>query len=481
MTEDSEVSEEYKFSEINLAELNYRYVIKDLLKRWFVIFTAAVILGLGGFVYGNEKSSESYSSEMTLAITVRGSVNDAYANLKTTLNLSGVMSAVLESSALKQLVCSDLKTDTVPGTISAKEVESTNLITLRATSSSPEMAFRLVNSAYNNLLKVSDIIATDAIINVLDPAGIQTYSFSLRPAVKSAATAFVIGALFGIVISFIMSALDTSVKSRKQLENSVNLKLFAAIPEEKKRATVGQKKGDVKKASMLITDLTRSTQYVEAVKKMRISIEREKEKNGYSVFCVTSTFENEGKSTVASNIAVTLAKKNHKGLLIDADLHKPSLNRIFEANVAPEAEIGLFLSDKEKRLCKLYKDPVTGVFLLFGTKSYRNSCEMLASERMRALIKSVRNKYEYIIIDTPPIGVVPDADEMLSISDASLLVVRENETSYLVINDVIRHLNDFEAKLLGCVYNREIVSPVSAYGSHYGYNDYGYYYHGSKA
>ena len=455
------MAEEYRISDVDLSDISVKYLIKDVLSRWLAILCAALIFAMGGFVYGNEKSKNAeYRSSMTLAVTVKGSVNNAYSNLKTTTSLALAMEEILKSDALKQLVCEELNTKELPGRITAEAVTGTNFITITTYSKTPRQAYMTVKSAYSNLLKVSDIIANDAIVEVLDDASLQTYEFSVGGGIKYALILGIAGFIIAVGISVVGSVFDKSIRSRKQLERLLNVKMFASVPEEKKRTggLIGSK------PSMLISDLTRSVQYIEAFKNIATAIEKDSEKSGSKIYMLTSTTANEGKSTVSSNVAIALAKKGHKVLLIDADIRKQDLYKIFGVTLSPESELSAFLLSKENRSCKLVKDKTTGVSLLLGSKTFKDGSALLASGKRKALIMNARSRYDYIIFDTSPIGLVPDAEEILLLADAAFIVVRENASSYLMINDAIRHISEFEAKLLGCIYNRELITNSSVYG-----------------
>ena len=115
-----------------------------------------------------------------------------------------------------------------------------------------------------------------------------------------------------------------------------------------------------------------------------------------------------------------------------------------------------------------------GVYMLFPIKADGRSSELLSGDTMVALIQQLR-VFDYVIIDTPPMGMFPDAEILADRVDASMLVVRQDYTAACDINDAIDTLRQYKAAFLGCILNDMLVSPRGKYG--YGGGRYGY---GSK-
>ncbi|HOQ13861.1 MAG TPA: hypothetical protein PKZ58_02135, partial [Bacillota bacterium] len=132
---------------------------------------------------------------------------------------------------------------------------------------------------------------------------------------------------------------------------------------------------------------------------------------------------------------------------------KPAVYKIFEKTPESGAEITDILLGRTKRLY-VHRDSLTGVNLLLGSKSYEKSDELIGSAQMATLIAQARQKYDFIIIDTPPVCILSDAEVAAeAIADASIMIIRENYASYLAVNRAIASLSDCKAEYLGCVYN----------------------------
>ena len=167
---------------------------------------------------------------------------------------------------------------------------------------------------------------------------------------------------------------------------------------------------------------------------------------GLKSILVTSVNENEGKSTVCANIALTLAENNHKVLLLDADLKKPALYKILGKKDA--GSFRDFIQGKKPKV-----DERSNVWLMLNKESYKDSAEILASKDFQNLLDGYAKEMDFVIIDTPPLSAVSDGEILANITDASILVVKQDFARVGEINDAIDRLEQSKCHLLGVVLN----------------------------
>lgn len=181
---------------------------------------------------------------------------------------------------------------------------------------------------------------------------------------------------------------------------------------------------------------------------------------------ITSSGPGEGKSTTSANLSVVFANSGQRVLLIDADLRKPTVHKTF--NLVNNAGFSNLLSTKEKLSSLVQETTVPNLHILTSGPKAPNPSELLGSSRMEQVLQELREEYDFVIFDMPPIVAVTDAQIMASKVDGTLMVIRE---------DVSRKESLYKARdLLGMV-NANVLGAV--YHGAKNATDQGYYYYGS--
>ena len=197
------------------------------------------------------------------------------------------------------------------------------------------------------------------------------------------------------------------------------------------------------------------------------------------VLVVTSVSKNEGKSTVAANLAIGLAEQGKKVILVDGDIRRPSQFLIFNLKVEEKNELGEFLKGAGVLGDILMKGDRQHLYFLGGRNCYSSSTEMLHSDKLPRLMNACKKNADYVIIDTPPAGLLGDAQVFAQCADAVLMVVRQNYMLAEDINDILDDFRDNHSKILGVVLNGvQTFSHIadSTVGGYYGrYGHYGKY------
>lgn len=163
--------------------------------------------------------------------------------------------------------------------------------------------------------------------------------------------------------------------------------------------------------------------------------------------------------------------------MVDADLRKPAqfklLSQVYKKN---EKQIGDVFTGKAQAAEAIRRLQNGNIFLMGGNRSYRNATKLLASEAAKETFSRLRGIVDYVIVDTPPVYLAADTEELMPIADAALLVVRQNGAKVRDINDVIDIFKKTDCKLLGCVLNdveNSFLGNAGIYGDGYS-NKYGY-------
>lgn len=196
------------------------------------------------------------------------------------------------------------------------------------------------------------------------------------------------------------------------------------------------------------------------------------------VIAVTSCTPNDGKSTVAYNLALALAESGRNTLLIDADMRKSVLVHRLRIEGAIKG-LSHYLSGQEELGDVVYGTNKRNFFLLPTGIFPSNPTELLGNERLQKLLTGLKNTFDYIIIDTPPLGSVIDAAVIAQVCDGSILVLAADNSSRAEAKGVVGQLKAANSNLLGVVLNKVDVHTGSYYGKKYGGyygNKYGGYY-----
>ena len=196
---------------------------------------------------------------------------------------------------------------------------------------------------------------------------------------------------------------------------------------------------------------------------------------------VTSSNRNEGKSTTSINLAYTLSATNNKVLLIDLDLRLPSVASKLEANYT--YGIVDYLAGKVPLKRIVHKGQNVNWDIIYSGTIPPTPAELIASDKMKLLIKSLESMYDYIILDLPPVNIVSDALIAKDLTDGYIVVVRENYSDKHSLADCIRQLEFLDSNILGVVLVDSENSSSSAYSRRYhkygkNYYRYGYGYYG---
>ncbi len=305
--------------------------------------------------------------------------------------------------------------------------------------------------------------------------------------------ALVLGAGLGIGAAFLLQSLDSKIRTFDDVRKNVALPILGTIPfitvsdedldnletlipkstkEEKQKLLTIQEQMTAK----LITSYAPKSSVSEAFRILRTNLISKRKTTESLSILITSSGPKEGKSTIISNLSTTLAQMEAKVILVDLDLRRPMQHKIF--NLKKEEGVTEYLmSDDEDPFKNIKKSKVKNLDILTSGIIPPNPSELLASEKMNRTINKLKEKYDYVLLDSPPVIAVTDSMVLARKVDILTLAVRVTQADKKVIRRTKELLDNIDVKISGAVING--IKPHSYYSS-YEYNYYYYYYYGDE-
>lgn len=199
--------------------------------------------------------------------------------------------------------------------------------------------------------------------------------------------------------------------------------------------------------------LTKHTNFAiqEAYKRLRTNLSFSIRGKKCKRFCLTSANAGEGKSITLLNLAISIAQTNKRVLLIDADMRRPAVARLLVEKASPG--LSEVLADQISEKEAIHKEVYPNLDILFSGEIPPNPSELLGSERMEKLIADLEEEYDYILVDTPPVGVVTDACLVATLLDGVLMLVWQNRSRKENVKAAVNSLQLTGANILGYVMN----------------------------
>jgi succinoglycan biosynthesis transport protein ExoP len=323
---------------------------------------------------------------------------------------------------------------------------------------------------FENFLSQAKITSAQSTFDVRDsriisPASKPGFaSFPKKTLVLS--LALVVGCLIGIGGGVALDMLNSGFTTQREIEEKLGIPVLASIsllpPAER---TINGKVLDPSS----YCHMKPLSRYAEAVRTLRMGVQMADVDDPAKVVLVTSSIPQEGKSTIALSLAFSALKAGLRTVIIDADLRHPSVSRFFGLEKGPG------LVDLLTGAVGVEQTIITGDGLTVvpaGSKS-QNPPDLLGSARMKALVEKLRATYDYVIIDTPPVGPVIDAKVTMQLADKVIFVVRWQRSTREMVAQSIDGLNA-ERKLAGIALAMVDETKVPRYGPYSYYSSYNY-------
>ena len=442
-------------------------MISYVLKRWKLIVLIALIGAMGFDTVRTLMYHPRYQASVSATL---GSEQNTYSQLDTTQAYIRSLSYIFNGQNVQSYLQERLGNEDSTLTCSVNSVNDTNVVNISVQADTRRDAWFGLQYVLDWYRTNGDKYHFNYDLNVTQTNPISEAPVSANSHVRNLMMGGIGGGVFIAAVLLLLAYFSDTIKTPAEITTRIDCRMLARLPKEHKRRGIRFWKKN--REALLITSLKTSFRYKEAVKKLRSRIEESSRKHGYQTIMVTSVMENEGKSSIAANLAISLAKGGHHVLMIDADIRKPSLDRIL--NMETEHSLNAALSGKEWKKEVMHSERFH-MDVLCSIQDLENAEKLLSSEQMKKLLEEAKQSYEFVIVDTSPAAGLSDPLIISEHCDASLLVIRQNLAGARRINDAIDRLVTVRNNLIGCIYNGAVFDPLSeqkAYGYRYRYNRY---------
>lgn len=449
-------------------------IIKALQRFWWVCVAAAVLFG--GYSTINQKISyvPEYQSSVTLTVNTQNavgaitgmSVYSFYYDSSTATLLSTTFPYILNCNLLQEAIREDLGVSSLPAKLSAEAVSGTNMFTLTAKGRDPQLTYDVLVSALENYPSVAKFVVGNITFEILKQPMVATSPSNSPNYLNEGVKGAIIGVFFGLLFIFVYILQRRTVKTKTDIKNQLNLDSLAVIPQVtfKKRAMPGDK-------TLLFNNPDIGSGFPESFRVLRnifVSSLNENEK----IILTTSSVPGEGKTTIATNLAVALADHSKNILLVDGDIRHPSVAPLLGVdteNIEYETVTDLY------KIAYLEKYKLR---ILIPTPAEEEQSGYFNSSNIKQMFENLRDSYDYIIVDTPPCGLISDALFIAQYADAAIFVTYQDAVRISRVKSTLDSLMSTDIRILGCVLNGTVqgFSGYGYYGYGYGYGKYGYGY-----
>ena len=329
-------------------------------------------------------------------------------------------------------------------------IRQTRIISIEVQTHDPKlcqmMATAYANAFIDEVQKIMDMQNSQ----IIDKARIPIYPIFPK-SLRNSVVAFILGGALAYLIFFLMSLLDTTIKNPDEVTNALKIPIIGTIPQDDNLLTQNYAGNYI----LSTGGGSKETSLSEHFRATRVNLQYSliNKKNQALVYIITSSIPAEGKSFNSANIAASMAESGKRVLLINCDLRKPTLQKIFRLH----SDLGLvnyLIGEKsfdeivQKNVMNLPLD------LIFCGPVPPNPAKLLISEEFEKLIEEQKKNYDYIFLDTPPLLSTADALLLGKCADAVLLIIRAGFTHLGLVQQTVSEAKQAKVNIVGAILNR---------------------------
>ncbi|MDQ1248389.1 MAG: tyrosine-protein kinase [Actinomycetota bacterium] len=423
--------------------------LKVIRTRWATVLATTLVTALAAVAYSLLQTPLYEASTRLFVSTVGGtSASELYSGNRLSQERVLSYAQLLMGETLAQRTIDRLNLDmdarTLSEAITAKAKPDTVLIDVSVLDTSPVRARDIANALSEELVVMVRELETPAQGAAPDARVVveQRATVPPEPEVpkkkRNLAVGILLGGILGAGLAILRDILDNTVKDRVQLEKVTGSGVVGVVPYDKGR-----------RENPAIVFESDNSPTAESFRKLRTNLQFLSVDSPPRLIVITSSVPNESKSTTAINIALALAEADHNVLLIDGDMRRPSLARYLD--MVGSVGLSTVLSGSASLDDATQESKFPRLKVLASGPTPPNPSELLGSRAAKKVLDELRDRYDYVIIDTSPLLAVTDGAILAAESDGAILLVRAGDTKRDQIAHSIGILNDVGATILGSV------------------------------
>ena len=434
------------------------------LKRYWLQFLLLLILVVALTVaYSNWNYEPGYTAKITYAVNKTGDTGVDAAIAK---RLSGAVTTITSTTEFTDELLMDIEKESVNKSylINSTNTEGATLFTISVTSNNYNNANIVLDSLENIYPSWASKSNGTVELQVVDKSKAPISPENPYSLARSVINGIVLGGIFCFFLGTLYVITIKTVRKESDMKKITKKNCITSIPEVKIK-----KRTKSVKEQLLISNKRIDWGFKQSLLAAQLRIEKQMNQADRKVLLVSSTLPQEGKTTAAVNLALAFMKHNKKVLIMDGDIRNPSVGKLLGFEEEIKGLTDYFKKDAKLEEIVAMKD---GLAVMNAGTQKGEVSGIISDSRMQELMSSLREHYDYIVIDTPPAHLFTDAALLSRYADAVLHIVRYDWSTTKEIKDGMSAFIQ-NRKLLGYIINRN-PSGFSSYGK-YGYSKYGHY------
>lgn len=458
--------------------MNLQDAIKLIRSRWVTVLVATVIMVLAAIVH-TVTTTPLYQAATRLFVstTVGQSATDIYQGNRLSQERVLSYTELVTGETLAQRTIDKIGLGVSPKALKARVTATakpdTVLIDVKVLDESPVRARDIANALSDEFVVMVRELETprpgatpDARVIVEQRATIPGAPVVPNPK-RSIAAGLLGGLMLGVGLALLRDRLDNTVKGRETLEEITSVAMVGSIPVDK----------DCRKEPAISFENNNSA-IAESFRKLRTNLQFIQVDHPPRMMVISSSAPNEGKSTTAINIALALAEAEYNVVLVDGDMRRPSLDKYLD--LVGSVGFSTVLSGAASLTDVLQATKYPKLTVMAAGPIPPNPSELLGSQAAKKVLRELRDRFDYVIIDTSPLLAVTDGAILATDCDGVLIMARFGETKREQLAHAVGTLRSVGATLLGAVFTMT-PSRGSSYYYDYNYASYGQEMEGSRA